>query len=269
MSDRPRSSPVPPVWALVLLALGLLSCDPSLDRARAGLKIGYAVEAPYAFVAADGRVTGESPEIARVVADRLGLGPLEWRQVDFSRLFDELRAGKIDVVAAGTFITAERQKLVAFSRPTFRVREGVLVRVGNPQGLGGFGRAQTPGPFRFAVLAGAVEEDFLLARGWSASDLVLVPDALTGLATVTEGLADGLVLSAPTLRLMAARSSAGTLEVQVPAEADNPGDLGGFAFRPADRALREAWDRTLAGFVGSPAHRALVQPFGFAESELP
>lgn len=257
------------LWAWLPLLL-FIGCDTSLDRARTVLRIGYAVEAPYAFVTADGTVTGESPEIARVVAQRLGLGRIEWRQADFGRLADELRAGKTDVVAAGMFITPDRQKIASFSRPTFRVREALLVRAGNPLGLKSFAPADARTTPKFAVLEGAYEVPFLTSAGWPSAALYLVPDALTGLRALESGAADALVLSGPTLRTMAAQSAPGTVELVAPPGSDrNPSNSGGFLFRQEDRALREAWDQVLAEFIGSPEHEALVRPYGFTAEELP
>jgi hypothetical protein len=57
----------------VALAIGSCSApDGSLVPGKHAdtLRIGYAVEAPYALVSADGQVTGESPEIARRIAER-------------------------------------------------------------------------------------------------------------------------------------------------------------------------------------------------------
>jgi len=67
--------------AAALLAAGVLIArlsggDDSLERLkRAGvIRVGYAVEAPHAFLAPGGRVTGQSPELARLVIARLGGG---------------------------------------------------------------------------------------------------------------------------------------------------------------------------------------------------
>lgn len=249
---------------LASLLVLLIGCDGSLERARTTLRVGYAVEAPYAWINAEGRVTGESPEVLRVVANRLGVGSIEWRQVDFSKLIEELREGKVDVVASGLFITPERQKLVRFSRPTFRVREAFLVRQGNPRAPGAL--APTPGATPVvAVVAGAYEEILLVDHGWSPEALYRVPDALTGLRTVESGRVDALMLSSPTLRTMARQHQG--LEVRVPE--GSPGQLGGFAFRTEDEALVRAWDEVLENYIGSPEHLSVVSPLGFTSDDLP
>lgn len=136
-----RIRPFPMILIGAFLALLLVfraTRDDSLDRLRSKgtITIGYAVEAPYAFLTPDGTVTGEAPEIAKVMASRLGIGHIAWRQVEFGSLLAELEAGRIDVIAAGMFITPKRADRASFSLPTFRVREGLLVprgiRAGSP-----------------------------------------------------------------------------------------------------------------------------------------
>jgi len=113
--------------------------DGSLARARkAGeLRVGYAVEAPYALVLPDGSVSGESPEVARAVATRLGLRT-NWIKTPFERLLPELQARRFDLIAAGLFVNAQRAERVRFSRPTLRVRAGWLTLAGNPKGLASY-----------------------------------------------------------------------------------------------------------------------------------
>ena len=103
-----------------------LSGDGSFERLhRAGsIRIGYAVEPPYAFLKPGGGVTGESPEVAKKIVARLGIARIEWRQSEFDLLVDELESDRIDVIASGMFITSERAARVRFSEPTFHVLQG-------------------------------------------------------------------------------------------------------------------------------------------------
>ena len=269
--------------AVVALLLGLAgwrllgsSEGDTLDRARRTgvIRIGYAVEAPYSFLTPDGRVTGESPEIARVITARLGIPHIEWRLTEFDDLLDGLESGRFDVIAAGMFQTPERQRRVAFSRPTFQVGPGLLVRKGNPLGLRSYADAARSSTARVAVVSGSDEEVRLLRLGCPTARLIRVPDANAGRAAVRSGEADALALSAPTVRWMVSRPIAGQTEV-VESLVDAVGDgsaataLGGFVFRREDHRLREAWDAELASFVGSDEHRRLVGAFGFTSAELP
>lgn len=250
--------------------------DPSLERIRkaGSIRIGYAVEAPHAFLSPTGEVTGQSPEVARRVAARLGIENIEWRLVEFGSLLAELQEGRIDVVAAGMFITPERAALVSFSDPIFHVRQGLLVARGNPRGLHSYRDALADARVRLAVLSGAVEFDVLRRAGLEESQLVTVPDARTGRVAVETGLADGLALSSPTIQWMALREKLGKTEIARPFEA--PGQeftgrtgYGAFAFRKEDKALLAAWNRELRIFTASEDFRELMRSFGFGPDELP
>lgn len=246
----------------------------SAEEKGAPLRIGYAIEAPYAFLDAAGGVTGESPEIARVVAARLGFGNVEWRQTDFDALIPELEAGRIDVIAAGLFITPERARRVRFSIPTIHVQTGLLVAGGNPRNLHAYEDVLTRPELRLAVLSGAVEEGLVRRMGFSARQLLVVPDASTGRVAVESKLADGLALSAPTIRTMAMRRQLGKTEMAAPfaqprlAQEERLG-YAAFAFRREDRRLNAAWDNALRSYLGSPEHLALIARFGFSKDELP
>lgn len=239
-------------------------------RQAGAIRVGYAVEAPYAFLTPEGQVTGEAPEIARVIAARLGIPRVEWRLVEFGGLIEGLEARRFDVIAAGMFITPERQRRVSFSHPTFQVGPGLLVRQGNPLALHSYADLLRQTNARVAVLSGSVEEACLLRFGCAEERLLRVPDAASGRAAVRAGQVAGLALSAPTIRWMAQNPIAGLTEAAEPfAEASVPPAPGGFVFRREEAALCRAWNAELARFLGSEEHRRLVGQFGFTAAELP
>lgn len=252
---------------------------PWRETARAGfgrdvIRIGYAVEPPYAYVTPEGEVTGESPELARQVVRRLGAGRTVWVQTSFPSLMSDLEAGRFDVIAAGLFVNAERARRVLFSVPTFRVRPGLLVQNGNPRGIHSYRDAARMPDTRIAVLSGAVEERILLAEGLPRARLLPVPDARTGWVAVASSAADALALSLPSLRWMVRSQDQARVEVADPFE--QPADsvtgrtgYGAFAFRRGDERLRDAWDSVLRSYVGSDEHLRLVAPYGFTKDEMP
>lgn len=254
--------------------IAVLSCgEGSLARVRAAgvLRVGYAVEAPYAFLTPEGKVTGESPEIARRIAETIGVPHIEWRQCDFSALLPELESGSIDLIAAGLFVTPERAERVAFSLPSFLARPALLVRRGNPEALHSYRDAIRNPRVRVAVLAGAVEGEDLRSRGLPVDRLLVVPDASSGRAAVASGVADALALSAPTIRWMVLRAPSMAVEEALPFELPpgEPPARGAFAFRKADRSLLRAWNGALRDFLGSPEHLRLVSNFGFSAEDIP
>lgn len=276
LSQSLRLLPVVAIALLAGLALGWLwterdGSDRSLSRvaSSAELRIGYAVEAPYAVVTADGQVSGAAPELARLVGGRIGVKQFTWVQTSFDALIPDLLARRFDMVAAGMFITPERAGRVAQSQPTQKVSAGLLVRAGGNAGAAG--PADLSALAKVAVIDGSVEQSRWLQAGLPVERLMVVPDAASGRSAVLEGLADALALSLPTVRWMAAHSQ-GRLVVRTLNGRDPLGrsaDYTAFQFHPDDVALREAWDRAQSDVVGSAEHLGAVRSWGFGPDELP
>ena len=271
--------------ATVLLGAAGLWQDGSVQRVEAAgvLRVGYAVEAPYADLGPKGDVTGESPESARRIAVAAGLPRIEWVQTEFDKLISGLLARRFDVVAAGLFITPERSRQVLFSDPSLCVRPGWLVRLDNPLRLqGSYEDMIGQHGFRIAVLQGSVEAERLAPRG----ELLSLPDAQSGRLAVLQGLAPALALSWPTVRQLALEPPGRLLAL--PATAGPPGpsspsvvaqgsrppcapdaDRVAFAFHPEDRALQARWNQAQAGFLGQPEHLQILNRFGLSADDLP
>lgn len=242
--------------------------DPVAERGH--WRIGYAVEAPYAFVGFDNEVTGQSPDLAREVVRRLGPWPIDWVLTRFDRLISDLQARRFDLIAAGMFITAERAARVRFSQPTARVASGMLVPAAAvPPGddaawLRRAGR-------RVAVLSGSVEAGWWAAHLPAGGRIVPVPDPRTGMAAVEQGLADGLCLSLPTLGLLAVSRAPAHRVFRMPGPAEDgpaPGWVG-FQFHRSDRSLQQAWNEAQAPVLASATYRAILARFGFAPEDGP
>jgi polar amino acid transport system substrate-binding protein len=246
--------------------------DPSLRRVQQmkELRVGYAVEAPFAFVDPQAQVTGVFPEAAQVIGKQLGVTHIVWVQTAFASLIPDLLEGRYDVIASGYMKTPERASLVEFSDPLLRINPGVLVAKGNPHRLAPYaGLAPLPG-IRIAVINGSTAQRMLIARGFTPEALLVVPDTLTGSSAVLTGVAQGFVSSLPAVIRLQARNpdAEDILQSAVPTSQAEGGGLVGFAFRPADAALLKAWNAAQAKFMAGPAHRALAARYGFGEADL-
>ncbi|MDP3977967.1 MAG: transporter substrate-binding domain-containing protein [Pseudomonas sp.] len=255
------------VLALSVLEIG---SEDTLTRYQNGLplRVGYALEAPFAILDADGDVTGEAPEVLRHVLHTLGLERVVWLHGDFGSLIRELENGRIDIIAAGMFVTAERRERVLFSRPTALIRPGLLVRRGNPLNL--FSLADFPSlpGARLAVIDGSIEQQQARAVGVPERRLKPFPDEVSAVAAIRAGQADGLLLSAVSLRYLIDRDDAAAFDLVV-AQAEQAPGAPAFAFRRQDSRLHEQVDQALASFIGSTEHLQLVEKFGFVASDLP
>ncbi|HEU5014990.1 MAG TPA: ectoine/hydroxyectoine ABC transporter substrate-binding protein EhuB [Roseiflexaceae bacterium] len=263
--------------AVVLIALVLMINRPedTLERARqsGSIRVGYAPEAPFAFRTRAGSVTGESPEVAREVLRRMGITNIEWVQTEWGSLIPDLKAGRFDIIATGMFITCDRARQIAFTQPTFRVDEALLVAKGNPKHLHSYADIKAHPDARLAVVNGAVEARIAEEQGIPPGRILPVPDAQTGLIAVRSGRVDALGLTSISVAALASRDPA-HVEHATPFEmpllnghaAEGYGALG---VRQEDRALLEELNQQLEHFIGSDAHLRLLARFGFTHDELP
>lgn len=277
-SSRARSCTVA-FWMLLAGALACTERDPAEDalariRREGVVRVGFANEAPYAYVdPRTGRLTGEAPEIARVVLRELDV-EVEGVLTEFGSLIPGLKAGRFDLIAAGMYITPERCRQVDFSQPTYSIGGAFLVRRGNPLGLHAYADVRDQADARLGLMAGAVESGYARAMGISEAKLMIFPDPPSAVAGLLADRIDAFAATTLTARDLLAKSGSDALALADPFEdpriqGRTARGYGAFVFRSDDDALREAFDRALAPFIGSEAHLELVRPFGFTAAELP
>ncbi len=260
--------------ALLIVLVATAAAETTLERIkRQGmLRVGVAGEAPYGYRGADGRVTGEAPEIARIAL--VSIDPavlLDGVVTEFGKLIEELEAGRFDVIAAGMFITPERCRKVAFSQPTYKVGEALVVRAGNPRGLSDFASVAADPDARLAVLAGAVEYSYAYDAGVFVDQVKLVPDYQEGLAELRDGTIDAIAMTALTGRHLVENDPELEAGPQFFPEVDGvpTAGYGAFAFRKEDEDLRRAFDAALAEYIGTERHWAAMQRFGLGPEMTP
>lgn len=235
---------------------------------ESSLRVGYAIEAPYAFVGPQG-LDGESVAVVNAMASRLGIRRVDWVVTDFHELIPQLLAGRFDVIAAGLFTTSERAQRVDFSQPTAYVGAGLLLRVDESRQYATLAEVAADTHFVLAVVRDAVEETRARMAGVPLERLLRVPDAASGFEAVRSGRADGLALSAPTLR--AGVRAPGHDDLRVVMLSGEPmarRDRPALAFRKQDQSLRQICERALATYLGSDEHLVRVMPLGFTADEL-
>ncbi|WP_293999300.1 transporter substrate-binding domain-containing protein [Sphaerotilus sp.] len=268
-------------WSVVVvgvavgaLALTVLPPDALTVAARTDdpvglvLRAGYAIEAPYAYRDAQGTLRGESVETLRAALQRAGMPEPVWVHVEFPRLVHELQRGRIDVIAAGLFITPERAGQVAFTRPTTSVHTGLLVRQGNPLGLHALEDVRHTSNGRLAVLDGSVELEQARQAAVPEAQLLRLPDPASAIAALQAGQVAAFALSVPSLRWLARMAPAPALVLAEPfatPQRNGLPDIGypAFAFR-LDDPRRTRIDQALAGYLGSAEHLQAIASQGFS-----
>ena len=74
------------------------------------------------------KISGIDADIITEIARRLGINKIEMKKIPFSNLLETLNTDdSIDIAASGIYITPEREKLVAFTKPLYKETETVVV----------------------------------------------------------------------------------------------------------------------------------------------
>ncbi|MFJ2832057.1 ectoine/hydroxyectoine ABC transporter substrate-binding protein EhuB [Streptomyces sp. NPDC087263] len=242
-----------------------------LDRLRAQgvVRLGIAGEIPFGYIDTNGELTGEAPELAKVIFKRLGVDRVQPVPIEFGSLIPGLQAQTFDVVSAGMYINPERCAQVIFSDPDYQMLDAFIVRKGNPKNLHNYQDVVEAGA-KFATGTGYADIQFAVEAGYKESDILIVPDQVAGLNAVEAGRADVFAGTALAARETVKKSSkAESTKAFAPLVGGKPHvDGGGFAFRPAETKLRDAFNVELKKLKASGELFRILQPFGFTKAEM-
>lgn len=249
----------------------------SLERIRQEgvVRLGYANEAPYAFYdSTTERLTGEAPEIARVVLGQMGIKRIEGVLTEFGSLIPGLKAKRFDIIAAGMYITPKRCREIAFSNPTYAIGEAFIVKAGNPLDLHSYKDVAAHPKARLGVVVGAVELNYATATGVPRERIMILPDAPSALEGVQAGRVDAYAGTSLTIQNLLNKKRSGELARAEPftdpvIKGKTVIGYGAFGFRKKDEMLRKEFNRHLGAYIGSKEHLNLIMPYGFTEADLP
>jgi polar amino acid transport system substrate-binding protein len=249
----------------------------ALERARQAksIRIGFSNEAPYAYLdVTTNTLTGEAPEIARVILAELGVPAVEGVLAEFGSLIPGLKAGRFDVIASGMYILPPRCHEIAFSNPTYSVGEGFVVKKGNPKALHSYTDLAMRDEAKLGVVAGTVQQQYARFTGVPEARVVIFPEGPSAIEGVSAGRVDVFAATSLTINHLLKLEKSGRVERAEPF--DDPlvdgkpvRGYGAFGFRKEDTDLVRAFNKGLAGLIGSRRHQDLVRKFGFTDRELP
>ncbi|SMF07162.1 amino acid ABC transporter substrate-binding protein, PAAT family (TC 3.A.1.3.-) [Streptomyces sp. Amel2xC10] len=242
-----------------------------LERLRAAgvVRLGIAGEIPFGYIDRDGRLTGEAPELGRVIFKRLGVDRVQPVPTEFGSLVPGLNSQQFDVVAAGMYVNPDRCAQVIFADPDYQMLDAFIVRRGNPMGLRDY-RDVVARKARFATGTGYAEIRYAVEAGYPEKDILIVPDQVAGLNAVEAGRADVFAGTALTAREVVKKSAkAEATKPFTPLVDGKPRvDGGAFAFRPTETRLRDAFNTELHKLRKSGELFRILRPFGFTEAEM-
>ena len=256
--------------ALASISFGSLTQADTLEEIKdiSSVRIGYANETPFAYTALDGSVTGEAPEIVRKVFERMQIDTIKPVLTEWGSLIPGLRAGRFDLIAAGMYITPERCKQVLFTDPHYRLLDTLLVAEGNPKNLRSYEDIANNPDVKIAIMSGTVNLGYAREAGIKDSQILQVPDTTSQLQAVRSGRADAAIGTQLTMKGLADKAGDDVEAIADFKDDPSRAGYGALAFRPQDKALRDAVNAELKQWLGSEEHLKTIEPFGFDRSNI-
>jgi ABC-type amino acid transport substrate-binding protein len=205
--------------------------DLAAIRAAGSVRIGVKADAPPFGTRWGQEFAGFDIDIARAIADHLGVEPV-FVPVTSADRFDRLLGRDIDLVVATTTITRSRERLVDFSQPYFLDGQGLVVPAASPvQGVADLTGGSTSIDTLRQVAPGAV-----VVEVGTAGDL---------LRAITAGEADAA--TSDSLILLGLRQGAADPAAWRVVDDRFSTEPYGVALRPDQSALRDAVNDAIQG----------------------
>ncbi|MFF3763056.1 ectoine/hydroxyectoine ABC transporter substrate-binding protein EhuB [Streptomyces sp. NPDC001922] len=240
-------------------------------RAQGTVRLGIAGEIPFGYINKKAEVTGEAPELAKIIFKRLGVPHVQPVPTEFGSLIPGLNSQQFDVISAGMFITPERCKQVLFADPDYQVLDALIVRKGNPKGLRNYADIKRTGA-KLASGTAYAEIDYAVDAGVKRDSIQVYPDQLAGLLAVAQGRADAFAGTSLTVRNVIEQTKNPKVEGTKPFLPRLDGKpaygAGAFAFRKGETTLRNAFNEQLLKMKKSGELLRVVKPFGFTATEM-
>lgn len=234
------------------------------------IRAATANEVPYSYMQPDGTSAGIGPDVANAVLKKIGIEEVNWTVTPFGTLIPGLKARRFDFAAAEQNISPERCKQVSFTEPNSSYGEGLLVKKGNPKGLTTYADIAKDPSLKVAVVSGANNVDFLRAVGVKDDQIVFIPANADAIPTV-ESRVDAYAATELTVSELA-KNQANVEQVapfEDPIVDDAPvRNYGGFAFRPEDKDLRDAFNAALVEFRKTDEYKAILAKYGVSEASI-
>lgn len=241
-----------------------------LEKAQAGetIRIGFANEVPWAYPGENNKPLGFVNAIALGILKEMGIKNIEPVVTDWGGLIPGLNANRFDVITGGMYILKSRCENVSFSDPIGVFGDAFIVAKGNPKNLQTYQDIKNSNS---VIVTGAGYNIVEVAKreGVAESNIMQVPGPTEILAAVKAGRADAGGVTFFTAQNLA-KESGDAIDVTDPGKLpDWTFNWVGIAFRKADTDFLGAFNKALAGYMGSDAMMQAVAEYGYTKSQLP
>jgi polar amino acid transport system substrate-binding protein len=173
------------------------------------------------------------------------------------------------LVNTALFITEERRKLVRFSQPVWALADGLMTRAGELEQFGTYEGIAADPAARLGIVTGQVQAETACGAGIPAGRIIGFVAPETVVAALKHGDVEAYASVAFAHRGFLARHRDPALaftnlgDARFSGMAGSIPAFGAFSFARENTAFADAFDAALTRFVGSDAHREIMDRHGF------
>ena len=213
--------------------------------------------------------TGCDIELTEMVLGALGVSEIEYTLTTFGELIDGVRTRRWHLNTP-MFITAERAKIVRYSRPVWAAIDGFIVRTDDDRDVTSYEAVAADDSIRLAAVTGQIQLATALDTGTPRHRIVEFDDQDAAAQAVLDGQVDASVSTAPGNAAYVTRLGDPRLRSVPDERAGDRGDLafGAFSFDHESHGLADAFDEQLGTTLGTDEHLAMMSSYGFDEGSL-
>jgi len=259
---------VAPVLGVMLLTTAA-HAGPLEDRIEAGqsIRLGFASASPWAYAGDDGSAKGFVNGITIDVLNRMGYTNIEPVLTEWAGLIPSLNARRVDIITGGMYIIKSRCENLSFSEPIGAFGDAFVVPKGNPKNIQTYQDVIDKDlivviPSGYNTMADAKN------AGIADRNIIEVPGSTEALAALRAGRADAFPTTDVEVVHITEKSDAFGMS-DPEAFVGRKKQVVGIGFHPEDGDFLDAFNKTLADYMGSDEMMATVTPEGYIEAFLP
>ena len=211
---------------------------------RERVVFAYLEEPPFCFRAAGGGASGCDVQLAQAVLRDLGVAACDFVEAEFADLIPGLIDGRW-TMTTGLFVTAERRKRIAFSRPIWALHDGLLVRAGNPRSIAGYRSIAADANATLATVKDQRQRDSAIELGVLAARIVEFHTQKEAADAVANGTVDAYASVAMAHRGYLASHPNGSLAVVDVSASEQAPAFGAFGLAQSNAGMADEIDRAL------------------------
>jgi len=243
---------------------------PQAEAWQERVVFAYIDEPPFASPARNGGAVGCDVELAFTVLKAIGVQLVETRLTTFAELLPGVAQGRW-TINTPLFVTPERAKLVAFSRPVWALKDGFVVRADSVSTLTSY-EAIALLHATVGVVSAQVQRDTAIRAGVPTAHIRGFSKQRAAIEALLAGEIDAYASTAlgnRTLVQQLGNDALRSVEVSAPeTKSLEPVPVGAFSFAYANVQLRARFNEYLGHYLGSASHRKQVAAFGLSSSEI-